>query len=232
MGIVSETSQLTYRAVLTVYSHWLRGAVTLGPSRLKVALTFDDGPDPRWTPQILEILAEHQAHATFFMLGAHLERYPDLARKVASAGHDLAVHLFSHDTQVADDDRRFREELTRSVELISAAGGTARFLRFPFAYLGRQHPRRIRQELGLTTIHWTFSSMDSRFDARGIEQRIERKLMPGAIVLMHDGVGANSKYVKTRQATVDALPGVLATCERRGLAAVGLSDLIEGLAEK
>jgi peptidoglycan/xylan/chitin deacetylase (PgdA/CDA1 family) len=215
------------RSYLGLYSSWLGGAVTVGPADEKVALTFDDGPDDRWTPRILEILAEHRARATFFMLGAQIEKHPALAGAVASGGHELAVHLFSHDPRAADDDARFRSELVRTKELISGiTGAPPLFLRFPFAYLGRQRPRRILDDLEMRTVHWSFSSMDSRLDAAGIEKRVARLLMPGAIVLLHDGVGAGSKHASSRQATVDALPGVLDLCRENGLAPTALSEML------
>ena len=215
------------RLFLRVYSKWLRGAVTLGPPEPKVALTFDDGPDDRWTPEILGILAEHGARATFFMLGAQIERHPALAGRVADEGHELAVHLYSHDRAAADDDDRFRDELERTEALVrAAAGAPPRFIRFPFAYLGRQRPRRILSERGLETAHWSISSMDSRYDPPRIQRRLERALIPGAIALLHDGVGPNSRYVKSRRSTVEALPGVLRCCREKALAPVILSDLL------
>ncbi len=219
--------QALRRSWLRLYAAWLRGAVTVGPVRPQVALTFDDGPDDRWTPEILDILADHSALATFFMLGAQVERHPVLARKVAAAGHELGIHLFSHDPAAADDDGRFMDELTRTRELIrDAAGVSPGLLRFPFAHLGRQRPRRLLTEHELVTAHWSFSSLDSRLGAGNIERRVSKRLMPGAIVLLHDGVGPNSKYVKTRRATVEALPGILAACGRRDLAPVGMSELL------
>ena len=61
-----------------------------------VALTFDDGPDPRWTPQILDALREHGARATFFVVGSKVNRYPELARRIVADGHDIGVHTFTH----------------------------------------------------------------------------------------------------------------------------------------
>ncbi len=215
------------RAWLWLYSHWLRGAIMHGPSEQKVALTFDDGPSDQWTPAILEILAKHDARATFFMVGEQIERYPDMAREVASQGHELAVHLFSHERSVADDDEAFRSELLKTRDLIQTTTGVQPlFLRFPFAYLGRQKPRRILSELGLHTVHWSFSSMDSRGDATRIQSRVEKTLFPGAIVLLHDGVGGHSKYSRSREATIHALPEVLKTCQGRSLAPVGLSEMM------
>jgi len=224
---IQELSLWPWRLYLPLLSLWNRGAITRGPAQDRVALTFDDGPDGRFTPAMLETLDRFQARATFFMLGAQIERAPDLAREVASRGHELAVHLFSHDRAAARDHARFREELLRTVALVQeAAGRPPRFLRLPFAYLGKQTPRRIRDDFGLRTAHWSFSLLDSRYAAARIEQRFRRAVFPGAIALLHDGVGPHSSHGRTRQPTLEALPGVIATCRERGLEPVTLSELL------
>jgi len=221
------------KAYLRAHSLFLGGAITQGPLGDRVALTFDDGPDARFTPRVLDILEKHAARATFFVLGERVGEFPALAKEVAARGHELAVHLYSHDREVARDDARFKAELTRTREAITATtGADPLFLRFPFAYLGRQKPRRILEEFGLHTVHWSFSSLDSSRDAGGILRRVEWALFPGAIVLLHDGVGGHSRRAKDRQATVAALPGVLEVCRKRGLAPVSLSELLSALVKR
>jgi len=194
-----------------------------------VALTFDDGPDGRWTPTILDILAGKGARATFFMIGEQVSRFPELARRVVDEGHEVAVHLFSHDRAVADDESAFRGEVERTRQLIEEhTGARPAYLRFPFAYYGSQRPRSVASELALETVHWSFSSLDSRSDAIEIRRRLERSLFPGAIVLLHDGVGANSRLGTSREATVEALSGVLDDCAARKLAPIGLGELLAG----
>lgn len=213
---------------LEALSRWNRRAIVRGPNRPAVALTFDDGPSRRWTEPILDILGRAGARATFFMIGEHVDRHPEIARRVVEAGHEPAVHLFTHDRAVADDDALFDEELADSIAAIErATGRRPRFFRFPFAYAGGQHPPRIEAEHGLRTVHWSFSSLDSRRDAEHVAARVGRWLFPGAIVLLHDGVGATSTLARTREATVAALPAVLDHCRRHGLEAVSLSELLE-----
>jgi peptidoglycan/xylan/chitin deacetylase (PgdA/CDA1 family) len=205
----------------------LKGAVTQGPDVPCVALTFDDGPDPAWTPKMLDILDTFRARATFFVLGEKVAAHRRLAKTVVKRGHELASHLFSHDRNVADDSARFRDEMTRTAALIAeVAGAPPRFMRFPFAYMGCQRPDAVRVSYGMDTVHWSFSGMDSRKNAAKIVKRVGRRLYPGAIVLLHDGVGNASKYVKNRQTTVDALPAVLQSCLDKGLEPVTLSNLM------
>ncbi len=212
---------------MSFHEAWLRGARTKGPEVPQVALTFDDGPDPRYTPQILSTLARHKAQATFFMLAGHVQAASTLAAEVVSAGHEAAMHLASHDRKVAKDDARTLEEIRRTREAIATAtGAQAQLLRFPFGYLGRQSPALLLACHGVHTIHWSFSSMDSRLAPARIEARVRRFLFPGAIVLMHDGVAPGSRYAKDRLATIAALDGVLRACQERDLQVVSVSSLI------
>ena len=227
MKFIRENFFWVRKAYLRAHSLLLGGAITQGPMGEKVALTFDDGPDARFTPRLLDILDKHAARATFFVLGQRVGEFPDLAREIAARGHELAVHLYSHDRAVAKDDARFKAELTRTRDVVkTTTGADPRFLRFPFAYLGRQKPRRILEEFGLHTVHWSFSSEDSSRDAAGILRRVRDALFPGAIVLLHDGVGGHSRRARDRRATIAALPGILEVCRKRGLAPVGLSELL------
>jgi len=156
-----------------------------------------------------------------------------MAREVLDRGHEPGVHLFTHERAVADHDDLFRQQVEGSIEQIErATGARPRFLRFPFAYLGRQKPHRILAEFGLRTVHWSFSSMDSRRDAAGIARRVRRFIFPGAIVLLHDGVGGHSAHAKSRSETVRALPAVLDACAEMGLKPVSMSPMFSlGLKE-
>ncbi len=225
-NLCQSVASLLRPAYLEALSRWYRRAIVCGPDRPAIALTFDDGPSSQWTPEILRALDAVGARATFFMSGDHVERHAEIARDVVAQGHEPAVHLFTHDRAIADDSARFRKELIDSIEIIERV--TARrpaFIRFPFAYLGKQHPDHIEAEFDLRTVHWSFSSMDSRRDADRVVTRVQRWLFPGAIVLLHDGVGVSSAHARTRDATVAALPTVLDDCQRRKFAMVTLSEL-------
>ena len=136
------------RIYAKLHSSILKGAVTHGPNVPHVSLTFDDGPSAEWTPAILETLDRFNVKATFFVLGEQLEKHPDLARELHEKGHELASHLYSHDSTVADDDERFLDEAKQTSGFIAEiTGSPPRFLRFPFAYMGTQKPRKIEQKL-------------------------------------------------------------------------------------
>jgi peptidoglycan/xylan/chitin deacetylase (PgdA/CDA1 family) len=203
-----------------------KGAITRGPKVPQVALTFDDGPDPRFTEEICAILEAYEAQASFFMIGDHVKKHPELARRVAEAGHEPCAHLYSHDPEVVNELEHFRRELRDCLRIIrETTDEWPLFLRFPFAFQGRLKPKRIVASHGVHTVHWSFSSHDSRLDAAGIVKRVGRFIFPGAIVLLHDGVGRHSTKAVDRRATVAALPGVLDACRAAGLAPVTLSRL-------
>lgn len=225
----------TTRPVVALASHFLRGAaVSQGDGvRREIALTFDDGPHPRWTPGVLAALEEGRAKATFFVVGRCAKEHPDIVREIRRRGHEVGTHLYSHDRRAVFDDGWFEREISQSrAELESILGEPIRWLRFPYGKRGRQDPRRIAETHGLITVHWTFSSHDGRLTTPGaIVDRVRAGLRPGAIVLMHDRLadeetGLPEPYVGARDATVTALPGILEGVRARGLCSVTLSELL------
>jgi peptidoglycan/xylan/chitin deacetylase (PgdA/CDA1 family) len=155
----------------------------------RLALTFDDGPNPHNTPSLLELLAEHDARATFFVVGAKVEdgRAEILAR-TAEEGHEVGNHTFAHDRAVLRDDRQALADLRRaSAAIEDACGVTPTLFRPPF---GRSLRRlsRLARSLGMTTVGWSAVAGDWREDEPDeVASRIVRAARPGAIVLLHDG---------------------------------------------
>ncbi|MFJ8578992.1 polysaccharide deacetylase family protein [Micromonospora sp. NPDC093277] len=157
-----------------------------------VALTFDDGPDPRWTPQILDQLRAAHVTATFCLIGKQAERYPELVARIAREGHQLCNHSWRHDLNlgrrpVAD----IKADLTRTNRAIRAAVPNAKITWF------RQPGGRwtgedvaVARELGMRPLHWTVDPQDwNHPNAKTIIKRVEAAARPGSIVLMHDGGG-------------------------------------------
>ncbi len=99
-----------------------------------IALTFDDGPDPQWTPAVLDVLARHHAHATFFVVGSRVNEYPDIARRIVASGNEIGVHTFTHPDLDSVGQWRLRLELTLTQNAIAAATGQlATLMRPPFS---------------------------------------------------------------------------------------------------
>lgn len=212
-------------------SRWLcPGTVAAGPRHgNRVALTFDDGPDPRWTPAILDCLREYKAQASFFMLGRALAEHPDLACRVASEGHQVGTHLYNHARALLVDRDAMLTDLDRAIAThVQTFGQAPHCLRFPYGRVGRMQPQDLVAH-SLTAYHWTFSSHDSRAESpERIIRRVESLIGPGDIVLMHDGYGTGSSLGPGhRDHTVAALPRILDLLQARNLEPVTLDQLFE-----
>jgi peptidoglycan/xylan/chitin deacetylase (PgdA/CDA1 family) len=221
------------RPIVALVSRLARhGMLSQGPSgRRAIALTFDDGPDATWTPRVLDRLDELGAKATFFVVGRNVANYPEIVRETRARGHEIGTHLTTHTRAVAHDDAAFARELRASLtQLGDLLGEPVRWLRFPHGDVGAQRPRKVLAAFGVEAVHWTFSGHDGFASAPEVVTRVACGLRPGAIVLLHDcladGATVPPPYVASREATVRALPGILATARARGLEAVTLSALV------
>ncbi len=197
--------------------HSLQPVAHLGP-RL-VALTFDDGPDPRWTPQILDVLRRENVRATFFMVGDYARARPDLVRRVAAEGHRIASHSMSHPNLLTVSDAVERRQIVDSADLLDriAGPGTVRCFRPPY---GNHDATTVRtaKERGLATVLWSRDGQD--WSQPGIDAIVRGNLdarFDGGrgVVVLHDG-GAR------RAQTVTALPKIIDALRARGYTFVRL----------
>jgi peptidoglycan/xylan/chitin deacetylase (PgdA/CDA1 family) len=179
-----------------------------GSSRKRrIALTFDDGPDPRSTPALLELLRAASVEAAFFGVGQRVAAHPDLAARIVREGHLLENHSYAHShTTNLFTAARLRAELDRTQAAIAQATGVApRWFRPP---MGLSNPRvfRVARDLGLTVIGWTARGMDTRrIGPERVVARIVRQLRPGAIILLHDGSVPAERLVATVKSLLDTL---------------------------
>ena len=191
-----------------------------------VALTFDDGPDPRWTPRILDILRRYHARATFFVIGSRAAQHPELVRRMYAEGHEVANHTYTHRADLEHAPAwRFSFELSMTQRVIEAATGhSATLFRYPYTD-SLSDPGQIDQglvqvaQLGYQVVG---SGVDTRDWTRpGPEIITSRALAQpdGQPVLMHDGGGDRSQ-------TVAALPGILAGLQALGLQALPVGEAI------
>ncbi len=170
------------------------GALTAPPRPGEIALTFDDGPNPAWTPRLLDTLAAHRVQATFFLLGKFAEAEPDLVRRIAAAGHLIGNHSWSHPDLSRTPSDAIREELRRtSATLEQIAGAPVRFFRPPY---GARRPAvfRIARELGLQPVLWNAMTSDwSEPSAERIAQTLSREIARltghgrAVSLVLHDG---------------------------------------------
>jgi len=176
-----------------------------GASRA-IALTIDDGPDPAYTPQVLQILHTYQVTATFSMIGREVAAYPQLARAVAAAGHQIANHTWTHADLAGLSARHVDSEMTWASEAIHAATGIHPSLfRAPYGAWSAAVIRRC-EHMKMVPLDW---SVDPRDWAQPGTRRIIRTIMtttrPGSIILEHDGGGDRSETVAALRVVVPRL---------------------------
>ncbi len=203
-----------------------------GSTTGKLALTFDDGPDPVWTPQILDILKEKGVHASFFIIGNSAEADPDLVRRMLAEGHDVGNHTFTHPNLGEFPDALVRLEINATQRLFEAlTGRSMRLFRAP--YLGDAEPTtsdeivpiEIAQSMGYVSVGLHLDPDDWRRPPADtiIERVLEQASDPnpdisGHIILLHDSGGDRSE-------TVAALPRLIDALRARGYKLVPVSQL-------
>jgi len=213
-----------YQATYAVRSQWLGPTDWHGRRDTRsVALTFDDGPAIE-TERILDILAERKLHASFFMIGKHVERLPDIARRVADHGHEIGNHSYSHCLLLFQSSRETQRQLKRAQTSISGVTGVhPRFARPPFGVRTRPY-FAATTSLGLRTVQWDVAGFDwKNRSAERIASAVLRCVRAGSIILLHDG---DSEGKRNRRQTVLALPLIIDGLRSRGLQIVPLAELL------
>ena len=182
-----------------------------------LALTFDDGPHPENSPKLLEILKQHNAKATFFILGNNAEKYPVLLKRMKEEGHEIGNHSWSHPHLTAMDFPEIRSELERTSKAVSdATGQSPKVFRPPFIDTNPTLENWINKELGMKSIICSVDSLDWKDkDPVLARQHVLEGAAPGAIVLMHE-----------RASTAEALSGILDELATQGYQFVTVSELI------
>ncbi len=198
-----------------------------GPTtRPAVALTFDDGPDPRHTARIADILEVHQARATFFCIGRQLELHGALARFLHASGHQLENHTYSHGTGL-DLFRasRLQKDLRRCQDVLAQLTGSAPSYYRPAVGIRNPPVHAAARDLGLTVVTWTHSARDGVFPLtphRAIA--LAGRARAGSILALHDGQLRGDSTL--REQTVRHLPLLLEQLKERGFAFETLSSLL------
>ena len=178
----------------------------------EVWLTIDDGPSPEDTPQILDLLDEYNAKATFFVIGERAESHPELIRQVLARGHEIGAHTYTH--PVASfwfaGASRTQSEVEKCHKLLQGLGANLRWFRAPVG-IKNFWLRRTLREHGLHCVSWSIRSGDSfSRSPESVTSRILSKLRPGAILLLHEGSSL------TESIRVHAIAQVLQALQERG----------------
>lgn len=185
--------------------------IAIHPVDNTVALTFDDGPSPIYTPQILAILKKYQIKATFFMVGSNARKYPELVKSVFEQGHAVASHSMTHPKLTHLSEAKLRYEIAEPSKIINQIiGKKPACLRYPFG-MSNQHVRAMIHAQGMEPVPMGFNSFDyERPGTKKIIDWVLKNIHSKQIILLHDG------YDK-RDQTVAALPAIIEGIQKRKL---------------
>ena len=180
------------------------------------SLTFDDGPDPVWTPAVLDALARVGARATFFMLGAAAERHPELVRRALAEGHAVELHGYGHLRHPEHSVERLADDAERGLAVLHGLGARPTMWRVPWGDLAAFTPA-LAELAGQRLVGWTADTMDWRGDdAAAMLAAVEPHIRPGAVVLAHDGLGPGALRGGCAE-TVALIEPLVAVARARGL---------------
>lgn len=181
------------------------------PAKGTVALTFDDGPNPIYTKQILAILKKYHIKATFFMVGVNAKKYPEVVKMVLADGHAINNHSLTHPMLTKLSEAELHKEVVMPSDIIEKIIGKRPVcLRYPFG-ASNSHVREVIRNAGMTPTAMGFNSFD--YDRPGTDKIVSwvlKNAHSGMVVLMHDG------YDK-REQTVAALPQIIEGLQKKGL---------------
>jgi len=212
-----------YRPVLI--SNYIDNRIDIPLGASPVVLTFDDGPDPEHTREVLDTLDKHDAKATFFVIGHKAEKHPELVREILERGHTVGVHGFAHERLFAlRGSRHVRQDLERAIRTLEIiTDRTPTLFRPP---IGHTNPTiaRIADQLDLTLVGWSVRARDGLASAtpQDVVSRIARGLKDGAIVLLHDAAERGGR----KPAGVSALPEILEKIAAQNLRVVPLATFL------
>lgn len=189
------------------------------PAERLIALTFDDGPDPRWTPLVLDLLARHGAQATFFMLGSHVVAHPEVARAVVAAGHEVASHGWDHKDMTVLEQEALMADMRRTHDaIVEHTGASPVLVRPPWGRI--DSPGLFAaSELGYDVALWSH-----HLPTDGAAAKVDHDIAtasPGMVVLCHDGRGtpAESLFVEVER--------LVETLTADGYSFVTISDMLD-----
>lgn len=190
-------------------------------ARRQIALTFDDGPDARSTPALLDLLRHEAVPAAFFCIGKRVSTEPELTARINREGHLLGNHTFNHSNLTNFfGPGRLRNELQTTQAAVAAAAGTAPGCFRPPMGLSNPFTFYVAKKLGLKVVGWTIRSLDTRItEPDRVVQRVVARLAPGAIILLHDGNIPAGRLVRT-------VKSLLAKLREQGYEVVRLDKLL------
>ena len=195
----------------------------------KVLVTFDDGPSPVWTPLILDELKKANIKAVFFMIGHHVKKYPEIARRVVREGHTIGNHGYAHSVLLYYTPAELEEEVKYTEQVIrEITGQTTQYFRPPKAWI-LHNMKQVLKSLGYDVILWSVNTKDwVGFDHRRMVRSIAGRVQPGDILLFHDSGNVVSREGGDRSQTVQCIPLLAKTLRQRGYEFADIKEFLNG----
>lgn len=192
-----------------------------------VVLTFDDGPSPVWTPKILDELKKENIKATFFMIGYHVQKYPDIARRVALEGHTIGNHGYAHSVMFYYTPAEIEEEIKYTEHVIKEITGfQTKYFRPPKAWLRKAIKEKVKS-MGYATVLWSLNSKDwVSFNHKSIVRYISSNVRNGDIILFHDSGNVATTEGGRRLQTVKSISLLARTLREKGFEFVSIEELM------
>jgi len=221
--------QRSYRGSWTPFP-WVEkyNYVFSGPyNRADVALTFDDGPDPVFTSQILDKLKKYEVNATFFLLGVNVEKYPEIVKRISAEGHTIGNHTYNHPklTEISDEDYHY--QIYKVDDLIqNLVGYKPKFFRPTYGAIN-ENQIQWATDKGMMVVQWSIDTLDWKgLSADTITQTVITDALPGSIILQHNTAGV------PLQGSVDALDQIIPQLQGMGAKFVTLPKMFGTTKEK
>nr|WP_144922585.1 polysaccharide deacetylase family protein [Paenibacillus bovis] len=196
-----------------------------GPADQKqIAITFDDGPDPRFTNGVLDVLKQYNVPATFFLFGSRAVANPEIVKRIHNEGHVIGNHTYSHINLVKDATPEILEEEVSKTEdaLNGIIGYRTKLFRPPYGFLYNELVEKLG-EMNYYVIAWSVDSLDWQEDPpEVITSNVVEKIHPGAIILMHDGAESDGD----RTNTIKALQQIIPALQQQGYKFVTVPELL------
>ncbi|MBJ9992577.1 polysaccharide deacetylase family protein [Paenibacillus sp. S28] len=194
-----------------------------GPRVKEVALTFDDVPDPRFTPQILDVLKAHHIKATFFVMGSRAKKHPELVERIVREGHVIGNHSYNHPVFHKLEMDEYVAEIKRTENtLYGIVGYKPKLIRPPYGDITERQLRWAKQQ-GYKIVNWNVDSLDWKgIGKEAVKRNVLSTVGQGSIILQHAGGGTTSNL----SGTIDALPDIIRTLKNKGYSFVTLPRLL------
>ncbi|MCM3639329.1 polysaccharide deacetylase family protein [Sporosarcina luteola] len=195
-----------------------------GPTDQKrIALTFDDGPDPRFTNEVLDVLKQYNVPATFFVLGSKAAAHPDIIKRYEADGHAIGNHTYYHPNLVEESDlETLEQEVTRTEDVLNdILGYRTSLFRPPYGFLYNELVEKLG-DMNYFVIAWSLDTLDWQEDPpEVIASSVLDNIHPGAIILMHDGAESSGD----RTNTIEALRQIIPTLQEQGYKFVTIPEM-------